>query len=78
MSKQSEAKLAQGYQTKPSNCGNCVHRRFDMDLPRWMAEENERRPGTWGDEHKAMKRQRCGIGGFAIALTASCRKHEAA
>jgi hypothetical protein len=28
MSKQSEAKLAQGYSTKPMNCGNCAHRWF--------------------------------------------------
>ena len=78
MSKQFEARAAQGYQTEPSNCGNCVHRKFDLVLPSWMAKENERFPGSWGDKNKVEKKRRCGIGGFAIGMTATCSKHEPA
>jgi len=71
MSKQSEAKAAQGYTTDPRNCGNCGRRTFDLETPAWLIREgiSHANPG-WLVE----KNQRCGIGGFAIKKTARCDK----
>lgn len=82
MSKQSDAKLAQGYQSKPSTCATCKHRQFEMVLPDWMAGINEKarangKPPIYNDMQKVAKNNRCGIGGFAVKLMAFCRKHEA-
>lgn len=75
MSKQSQAKEAQGYTTEPKNCGNCVWRKFDLELPAWMqAPENI---GHYGERHKVEVRQRCGLGGFAIKKTATCQQWRA-
>jgi hypothetical protein len=78
MSKQSEAKAAQGYDPKPepSTCGNCGHFQCDMTLPTWMARENEvlSVSNKWGPEHKRETNLRCGLGGFAVKKSATCKK----
>jgi hypothetical protein len=79
VSKQSEAKDAQGYTTEKRYCNNCAHRKFDMELPAWMRKKVEAGDASYDkDRYKQAVRQRCGIGGFAIALTATCSKWEAA
>ena len=83
MSKQSEAKAAQGYTTAVSNCGNCAHMGKDLVLPAWMLKDNEDRaergltPYTI-EQHGVEKNFRCGIGGFAIKKTAACKEHKPA
>lgn len=74
MSKQSEAKEAQGYRTALQNCGNCAHRDFQKELPAWMRRENERSvQPVWIEERDGLeKSQRCDLGGFAIRKTATC------
>lgn len=80
MSKQSEAKEAQGYTTAVRNCGNCANLTSERALPAWMVRDNEERSRigmppypveTFGVE----KNLRCGIGGFTIKKTATCTKH---
>lgn len=74
MSKQSEAKAAQGYVEKPvpRTCTNCANLRFDMQLPAWMQKD----PGVWGDQYKHEANHRCGIGGFKVKKTATCSRWE--
>jgi hypothetical protein len=73
MSKQSEAKAAQGYRTEQRNCENCTHRRCERELPAWMRRENERTPDYWRVERDGIEsKQRCGLGDFAIRKTATC------
>lgn len=79
MSKQSEAKEKQVYVAKvmPMTCGNCAHLKCDMELPKWMAHENAAshalgRPAKYGDNNKAQKNLRCGIGGFAVKKMGTC------
>ena len=69
MSKQSEAKLNQGYNENPipRTCGNCAKYEsefVDLSPPyqQYMQEKNKR----------------CGLGGFAVKKTATCDKFEAA
>lgn len=81
MSKQVEAKLAQGYQDKPNTCGTCKHRKFELALPAWMLEINlnaraNGNPPVYGDSQLIAKKNRCGLGGFAVKVSAFCRKHE--
>lgn len=81
MSKQSEAWQSQGYTVKGPKCGNCKYRQCDMVLPAWMAADNRRRydrgePPVYGDKYAQPKKQRCGIGGFAIKGQGWCVKHE--
>jgi len=68
MSKQSEAKINQGYNDKPipRTCGNCAKYEsefVDLSPPyqQYMQEKNKR----------------CGLGGFAVKKTATCLKWEA-
>jgi hypothetical protein len=75
MSKQSEAKVAQGYRTEQQNCGNCQHRKCTVALPAWTEKYNQERPGSYTlERHGLETNQRCGIGGFAIRKTATCVK----
>lgn len=74
MSKQSEAKAAQGYSELPSNCGNCQHRTFKMAPPAWMVKSGDRRATV--KEYFNESQSRCGLGGFAVKKTASCGQHE--
>lgn len=76
MSKQSEAKAAQGYTTEKHNCGNCACLEFDMKVPNWMVKQG-------GYSEAFLKRnahetnRRCGLGGFAIKKTATCQQWRA-
>lgn len=65
MSKQSEAKEAQGYVAKavPQTCGNCAHFRSDM-----IEQKSSYMGTTWFAE----KNIRCGIGGFTVKKMANC------
>ena len=62
MSKQSEAKLAQGYASYSMKCSNCLYYSSDMQKVEltsgatWIAEKNKR----------------CSMGGFAVKSSASC------
>ncbi len=79
MSKQSEAKAAQGYTTAVSNCGNCAHMAKDLVLPAGMLKDNERGLTHYTiEQHGVEKNLRCGIGGFAIKKTATCKEHKPA
>lgn len=69
MSKQSEAKLAQGYRKNPDTCTNCKHLQFEF-----IEKSYERWDGTvqtWKEE----KSHRCSVGGFAVNKTYTCRIH---
>ena len=84
MSKQSVAKEAQGYTSEVKNCGNCAHRTFAASLPQWMEIDNRREifrgnnPRYSIEIHGIERSQKCGIGGFAIKKTASCKEHKPA
>lgn len=79
MSKQSEAKQAQGYRTEQHNCGSCKHRLSERVLPAWMRRENAEKGRTYDIERYGIDgNRRCGIGGFSIAQTATCNQWEAA
>lgn len=82
MSKQSEAKTAQGYRDTPRNCGNCAHRQFTIAIRGYYAEENARslangdKPyytdiDVYGEEGAS----KCGIGLFVVKKTATCSLH---
>lgn len=66
MSKQSEAKRAQGYVAKaiPQTCGNCAHFQFER------VNVNADRPQY--EEYWEDKNLRCGIGGFAVKKMGTC------
>lgn len=69
MSKQSEAKLAQGYRTRPSTCSNCKHLQFDViekSYTHWNGKVE-----TWPQE----KKHRCAVGGFAVGKNSTCNIH---
>jgi hypothetical protein len=78
MSKQSEAKAAQGYTEIMNNCGNCKHFQSERFLPDWKVRENRfdksfGRPLSYNIElHGLEKNFRCGIGGFKAKKTAFC------
>lgn len=63
MSKQSEAKEAQGYTKTPVNCASCKN--FTSKLEK----------ASWGN-HYNEKGLRCTIGEFKVNKTASCNLHE--
>lgn len=73
MSKQSEAKVAQGYIDKaiPQTCGTCVHMQLDLELPKWMQKQGG--SAVWDDKYKQETNLRCGIGGFAIKKMGTCQ-----
>lgn len=75
MSKQSEARAAQGYMLKPRVCGGCKRYRSDMVLPIWAIEMYGPKAD---DKYKIEKNKRCGLGGFAVGKSACCSKWEAA
>ena len=69
MSKQSEAKLAQGYRKKPYTCSNCKHLQFEF-----VEKSYKRWDGTvesWEEE----KSHRCSVGGFAVGKNSTCNIH---
>lgn len=65
MSKQSDAKKAQGYVAKavPKTCGNCEHFTYDRIQPYG--------PGSSYWENKNL---RCEFGGFAVKKMATCNE----
>lgn len=79
MSKQSEAKEAQGYEPKPTSatCGNCAHFKVGLALPEWAVRANIQRPNRYGPEYAREKYLRCSIGGFAVKKMATCSKFAA-
>lgn len=64
MSKQSEAKLKQGYRNRPDTCANCVN--FQSEITKHTEYY-----GDWTEE----KKKRCSVGGFAVTKTSTCRIH---
>jgi hypothetical protein len=77
-SKQEQTKMAQGYRTVPQNCGNCQHRSSEMKLAKWMERRNQQaadegRIATYSlATYGAERNHRCGVGGFAVKVTATC------
>ena len=67
MSKQSEAKLAQGYEHKPvpKTCVNCAHYRSEISFVKSAYSSQGIRQE---------KDIRCGLGGFAIKKMATCNQ----
>ena len=66
MSKQSDAKAAQGYEPKPivRNCGSCAHFKCEIEVLKGYF--------AWSDPREIERNKRCGIGSFAIKKTATC------
>ena len=64
MSKQSDAKAAQGYGKKPASCGNCVNLKSEM--------VNFLPTRYWPNGRTLEKNLRCGIGGFAVGKSGHC------
>ena len=64
MSKQSEAKEAQGYTKKPASCGNCAN--FKSELVKFPPP-----PGQFYG-YTEEKNRRCGIGSFAVGRNGHC------
>jgi hypothetical protein len=62
MSKQSVAKEEQGYTRIPNTCGNCSSFTCDSEQSKWASGSVIER------------NLRCGIGGFKVNKTATCRK----
>lgn len=69
MSKQSEAKLAQGYRKKPDTCSNCKHLLFRVTQKTY--EQWDGTVLTWNEQ----KNIRCAVGNFAVNKTSTCRIH---
>jgi len=66
MSKQSEAKLAQGFSKEPQCCRTCARMKRDL------------KPALSGAYKGFLKGYRaCAIGGFAVKSTNSCKLWEA-
>jgi len=63
MSKQQDAKTAQGYTPKaePTTCGNCIHFRSELDAPEKYGYQKE-------------INIRCGLGGFAVKKLGTCNQ----
>lgn len=72
MSKQSEAKKAQGYTTEPSNCAGYRNLTSDRILPAWMRGRPEYEKNF--ERHASERNFRCSIGGFAVKKTAVCNE----
>ena len=66
MSRQSEAKEAQGYDPKPVAyiCKNCHFFQF----------EGKEYKNYYGEVYQEKRNLRCGLGGFAVKQTARCEK----
>ena len=69
MSKQSEAKQAQGYKKNPDTCTNCKHLQFEV------IQKSYERWGGVVDHWKEEKRHRCSVGGFAVGKNSTCNIH---
>jgi hypothetical protein len=65
MSKQSEAKAAQGYREEPKTCSNCVNFTSDHIEKSYQSFSGLQ---TWTEE----KNKRCAIGGFVVKKMATC------
>ena len=63
-SKTQQTKDAQEYRKKPQQCNNC--KRYESDIVNMPA-------GEWQVAYKIEKNKRCGIGGFAVQSSASCK-----
>lgn len=80
MSRQSDAKAAQGYVAKPvpSTCVNCAHFASDQELPAWIADRVAKGEKYWDGSKYTVERfgveknQRCALGGFAVKKMATC------
>lgn len=80
MSKQSEAKKAQGYRINAPRCGNCRHFLSDTAPIEWMVRMNDEqvsngRAAAYDLDLPQNRREvnlRCGIGKFAVKKTAHC------
>ena len=68
MSKQSEAKEAQGFVKKPiyNTCGNCAN----------FSSELAVKPNFWGSTYTQETQKFCSLGGFATGRAATCSKWE--
>ena len=64
MSKQSEAKIQQGYVDKavPKTCGQCLH----------FTSDTVTRTTIWLEAYTIESNLRCSIGGFAVKKMATC------
>ena len=72
MSKQSAAKLSQGYDPKPvapvcMNCKEYRSERIKLEQAQWY---------TLSKEYYEEKNRRCQLGGFAVKKTATCYKYQ--
>lgn len=80
MSKQSDAKAAQGYQDKPTPhiCMHCTHFATDIALPNWAEKRNKESAATGNEpryllsEYGKEKNKRCTFGGFVVKKAATC------
>ena len=66
MSKQQDAKKAQGYEPKPRVCGSCAH--FLSDI----IDE----PTKYNPSYQRETNMRCGLGGFAVKKMGTCNQFE--
>jgi hypothetical protein len=86
MSKQSDAKAAQGYQDKPEQrlCGGCRNLLIPIALPQWEKSKNfgaiERgeKPRYTLERHGQPQTPRCKLGDFAVKKSATCDQFRAA
>jgi hypothetical protein len=69
-SKTQEAKDAQGYTKKPQQCNNCANYKSEM-------VHTPASPENWRGAYNTEKNKRCGIGGFAVQSSASCKIYAA-
>lgn len=76
MSKVKKAKEVQGYLEKAGTCADCRHQTNETSLPAWMVGNPRYDIDGVRDNYLVVKNRRCGIGGFAIKQTATCRLHE--
>jgi hypothetical protein len=82
MSKQSDAKAAQGYQDKPAAhvCMNCTRFASDISLPKWAVTRNSEAAAKGHairylmSEYGREANKRCNLGGFAVKKTATCKQ----
>lgn len=68
MSKQSEAKLQQGYRKESDTCGNCIHYSSEMVPKEYKAYNGLQ---VWTEE----KNKRFTIGEFAVGKGHTCNFH---
>lgn len=66
-SKVEKTKYDQEYTKKPRQCNNCKN--YQSELIKIPADR-------WYQERHVEKNKRCGIGGFAVLSSASCKLYE--